>query len=357
MVNMPRTLINYAKEKAELLVAIGDTGRLIIPIIEPDVKNHGKFDIVHNFDLELLPKTLSEDNLNYIKRGMIGSVNKPRSVTVIIKSNITDILAIAETIQFDYICSTITATDAEVKAIKDFIINLRTLKNIDVKAVLPNMPADHEGIMNFTTDNIKVKSGIFTTAQFCSRIAGLICGVPLTESVTYKVLPEVIDVPKYTRVELDAKVNAGELIIYHDGVKVKVGRGINSLQTIDGEKTEDYKYIKIVDCMDIARRDIRAIIDDGFIGKYPNTYANRLLLIEAIEEYLTILENNGMISKGWYIRLDLEAIKSYLNSIKKNTYNMKEKDLKEANTGTKVFLTSKVKFVNAIEDVDLTINN
>ena len=40
------------------------------------------------------------------------------------------------------------------------------------KAVLPNVDADSEAIVNFTTTGIKVGSETFTPAQYCSRIAG-----------------------------------------------------------------------------------------------------------------------------------------------------------------------------------------
>ena len=47
------------------------------------------------------------------------------------------------------------------------------------KAVLPNCTADHEGIINLTTDNITSTLGTtaFTTAEYCCRIAGVLAGL------------------------------------------------------------------------------------------------------------------------------------------------------------------------------------
>ena len=53
----------------------------------------------------------------------------------------------------------------------------------------------------------------------------------MTISCTYAPLPEVSDVGRLTREAMDAAVDAGKFILFHDGEKVKVARGVNSLQT------------------------------------------------------------------------------------------------------------------------------
>ena len=53
--------------------------------------------------------------------------------------------------------------------------------------------------------------------------------------------------------------------------------------------------------------------------------------------------------------LDFEAQKSYLKSKGVDLSYMTLQEIKEANTGSKVFLKAKIKVLDAMEDIDLSI--
>lgn len=78
-------------------------------------------------------------------------------------------------------------------------------------------------------------------------------GTPMTISCTYAPLPEVSDVGRLTREAMDAAVDAGKFILFHDGEKVKVARGVNSLQTTTQDKGDAWKKIKMVEVMDMIQ--------------------------------------------------------------------------------------------------------
>lgn len=101
-------------------------------------------------------------------------------------------------------------------------------------------------------------------------------------SATYAPLPELTDVDRLTRDELDAAVNAGKLALKWDGRKVKVARAVNSFVTTSQGMLDSFKKIKIVEIMDLIRTDITATAEDSYIGKYANTYDNKLLLVTAV---------------------------------------------------------------------------
>ena len=54
--------------------------------------------------------------------------------------------------------------------------------------------------------------------------------------------------------------------------------------------------------------------------------------------------------------IDVEAQETYLQSQGTDTSEMDETALAQANTGSKVFIASNVKFVDAMEDLKLTCN-
>lgn len=128
----------------------------------------------------------------------------------------------------------------------DWIIAQRTAKK-PFKAVLPHSVSNNIGIINFDTDDIKIGSKTYTTAEFCVYIASIIAGTALNESVTGKVISEINSITE--SLTPDADVDAGKLILINDGEQVEIARGVNSLTTVGTNQTEDMKSIKIVEGM------------------------------------------------------------------------------------------------------------
>ena len=53
--------------------------------------------------------------------------------------------------------------------------------------------------------------------------------------------------------------------------------------------------------------------------------------------------------------IDVDAQRIYLQSIGVDVSTMKEQEIKEYNTGSKVFAKASVKFLDAIEDLQFTV--
>lgn len=350
---LPNVLIKFQTIAASLITR-SDKG--IVAIAIKDAKANGSYTLTTTSDI---PTTLGANNIAYIKRAFIGNVNPPKKVLLYVMpataTDYTDALAYFATVKFDYIVAGPDVTSTEVGAIKDWVIAERTNGHI-VKAVLPNSVANNKAVINFTTGGIIVGGSTYTAAQYASRIAGLIAGTPMTQSVTYVALPEVTDCEKFTKAELDTKVDNGEFVIFNDGEKVKVGRGVNSLTTVTTTNDAIYKKIKIVEAMDLIASDIKTTTEDNYIGKFANSYDNKCILITAIKNYFKTLENDGVLDNGKSaVAIDMEAQITYLKGKGIDTDNMSEKEIKEANTDDKVFLTSSIKILDAIEDVTLNI--
>ena len=256
--------------------------------------------------------------------------------------------------KFDYLAGPGDLTAAEAGVIKTWIIAQRSDNHAVYKAVLPDLAADSEAVVNFCAADILVDGSKFDAAGYCGRIAGLIAGTPMTQSVTYAALPEVEDIHRLTPLEMDAAVGAGKLILYHDGEKVKCGRGVNSLTTAAG-KSGVWKKIKLVELLDMVRQDIRLTVQDSYIGKLSNTYDNKLQLVTAINVYLQSLARDGLIEDDFTCGIDVEAQDAWLQEQGTPTPDMSEQEIKEANTGTHVFLTLYIKPVDAMEDVAVNI--
>ncbi|WP_050617027.1 phage tail sheath subtilisin-like domain-containing protein [Intestinimonas massiliensis (ex Afouda et al. 2020)] len=329
----------------------------VVALILKDAKENGG----HAYtNVTQVPSTLGAANQAYVQQAFLGYVNPPRKVLVYVlpaeAEALTDALSWLATQVFDYLAGPPNCSEPEATAISTWIASRRTNDAAICKAVLPNQAADSEAIVNFTTDDILVGSSKYTTAQYCARIAGLIAGTPMTISCTYAPLAEVSDIGRLTRAEMDAAINAGKFILFHDGEKVKVGRGVNSLQTTTQDKGDAWKKIKLVEVMDMIQTDIRTTAQDSYIGKYANSYDNKCLLISAIKGYLTSLEQAGILRAGSSsVGIDTAAQEAYLQSTGVDTSKLSEQEIKEANTGDKVFLQASIQILDAIEDINLNI--
>ncbi len=334
-----------------------------------------------------IPEGLSDTTVEQVKLTMIGYTNAPKKVlvycmgiaedaeTAAVDTGYKKAMTAAETIRFDYLTIPTVETDGKGEDIATWVKTMRGTKKKKIKAVLPNVAADNEGIINFTTEkSIKTetvtgKDGakttvdtIYTAEQYCARIAGLIAGTPMTIACTYAPLPELSDCTRLT--DNDTPIDKGEFIIFYDGEKVKVVRGVNSfVTTIDG-KGDSFKKIKIVEAMDMINDDIVKTAQDSYLGKYANTYSNKCLLITAISSYFAQLKRDDIVS-SYSVGLDAGAIRIYLkgrglqatldDGTIKDVDECSDEEIITADTGASVFLTGNVKILDAIEDIKMPI--
>lgn len=243
---------------------------------------------------------------------------------------------------------------ADVDAISIWIKDMRDNNQKTFKAVLPDKAADHEGVINFVASNIVVGADTYSGSQFTARIAGLLAALPLNMSATYYVLSDVTSIDEPT--DPDADIDAGKLILLHDGEKVKLGRAVNSLTS--SAKGAEFKKIKVVEAVDLMRNDIRDTFEEGYIGKVTNSYDNKALFIAAVNAYFKELSRSEVLDSSYEnnAEVDVEATKIYLEGLGVDTSVMSDEAIKKYNTGSEVFVTASVKFVDAMEDIKFVIN-
>lgn len=317
----------------------------------------------------LIPSDLGQDNQDYISRAFTGSDRGQPSkvVAVVIGTDTSDTddlaagLKLIENMSLDYIAPPPDVTAGE-KTLLETWVKGRRENYFTEKLVEPNAAAapDDMGIINFseTDEAIAAGAATYTAAEFASRIAGILAGIPMGMSCTYAPLPELTAVTARSETEQAAAVNAGKLILIHDGVKAKIARGINSLATIPDDGKADWSKIKIVEGMDLITYYLRTTIQDEYIGKYANTYDNKCVLVTAITEYLVYLEGAGVLNPGEsWAEIDVEAQERWIKSQGIETADMTEQEIKEYQTGSWVFIKAGGRLVDAMEDFQVIFNN
>ena len=298
-------------------------------------------------------------NKAQIQLAFMGYITPPRRIIVFViddsETTLENALHYFATQELDYIIGPPEMAAADVQSIVSWVKSER-LNGGFPKAVLPNIVADNDAIINFATEKIIAGENTFTTNEYCSRIAGIIAGTPMTISATYAPLPEVTNCTRLTKLEMDAAVDAGKFIIWHDGRQVLTGRAVNSLTTLTQEKGDRFKKIKIIEAMDMMARDIKTAARVSYIGKYANSYDNKCLLIMAILGYLEGLEMSGILVRGSsVVEIDVDENELYLKAQGIDTSDMSEQELKESDTGSSVFLLIRVIILDAIEDIKIKV--
>lgn len=369
-------------EKATSLIERGSRGIVALVLRDESVTQDAEVHTIR--DVSDIPEKWSDVNKQYAKDCLIGYNKAPLKVIVYVMpikgSNDGQLYADAEkfleTETFQWLAIPTVETDGKTNDIASWAKKQRE-NDIMIKTVLPNADsADCEGIINWcsdlyreeATDNgdntITIATKKYTPEQGTPRIAGILAGTDITIAATYAPLKDFSDTSRLNKNERDAAVAEGKLIAIWDGEKVKLDRAVTSLTTTTGTKGDSFKKIKLVENMDMIKTDIQSTIQDNYIGKYANSYDNKCLLITAINSYFKTLESEGVIESGT-AEIDIASQRIYLEGLGKDvTVNgntkkpadLSDDEVKVANTGSHVFLRATVVLLDAIEDVELTIN-
>jgi hypothetical protein len=104
--------------------------------------------------------------------------------------------------------------------------------------------------------------------------------------------------------------------------------------------------------------DIKHTLEDNYIGKYPNNYDNKMLVVSAIRGYLDQLEREPLLDESYdnTCDVDVNEQKIYLISTGVDVTKLKENQLRAANTGDKAFFYINAKILDAIEDISIGVN-
>lgn len=391
---LPEVIIDF---KTKSVSAIQRSARgIVVMLLKNEATNTSKFyKIVDTTDV---PDTLTAKNTDLVKKCLLGTPAKillytlplstvtadeateqnPNPEPLITQASILKQLAI---VKWNYICHP-TATAQEMTDLSTWIKSQRNVKRKTFKAVLSNTAADDKGIINLTTGNIRVTNPdytdalnlaggdasqvpqnipqyiTYTAAEYTARIAGILAGLALDRSATYYELSEVVDCDVYD--DIDSAIDDGELCLFDefDGNGVKIARACNSLHTFTTDVGEDFRYIKIVEAVDMITDDIRDTFKNRYVGKIINDYNHKMLFISAILVYFRGLKGNVLDASETAVNtvdIDEAAQADYitLHGID-NPADLSVQQIREYNTGTKVYLTGRVTPVNAMEDLKIT---
>lgn len=367
---MPQIIINF---RTKGTTAIKRSARGIVAMI---LHNETK-DEIHNYtirDVSDIPDTgLTDENVDLIKKCLLGTPLRilvytlPNTNVDGATKNQTNVLKMLTNIKWNWLCAP-TATTQEQNDLASWIKTRRSNKHKTFKAVLSDQAADHEGIVNFCTNDIKVRTDTdsfgnpvyttYTALQYTARIAGILAGLALDRSATYFKLTEVESVEVYE--DIDTLIDKGELLLIdeQDGDGVKIARACNSLTTFTTDKGEEFRKIKIIEGIDMVTDDIRDTFKKYYVGKVINDYNHKMLFISAILVYFSEIKGNVLDADATNtVDIDTAWQSNYAKLHGDDPTTMSVMEIRQYNTGDTLALVGDIRLVDAMENlkIDFTL--
>lgn len=351
-IGLPNISVEF-KNRGKTAFKRGNSG--VVALILKDSANTGLHEIIGEYDI---PIGLNEKNKKYIKLALIGNVYRPQKIYVYVleaEGQTSDALEVLETLEFN-VLSMPAAVEEDKTLIKQFTSKMDKEIKYRIEAVLNTTNPDNEYVINSTQGDVVIDTGDTLSAdEFCAYVAGFVAGTPLSQSITYAVPSIVTKIPPVTKASVEAKIKNGELVLVKDAGAIRFARGVNSLVTTSPEKGEEFQKIKLIGSMNLIYNDIRRLAISNYVGKVPNSYDNKCLLITSINLYLSQLAIDSIIGKEYKVEIDIEAQTKYLKENNVDVSSMSEQEIKEADTKDKVFLKLSVYLIDAMEDISVPV--
>jgi len=345
---LPQVLIEF-KRKAETAIRRSQNG--IVAVILKDNTNTTFDTKIYTREADIVASHWNTSSRDHLSKIFLGNPARVIVERLALGGDLFTALKRLQNKRWNYL-SVPSISDTDAPVVAEWIRTQRAAKKT-YKAVLPNCTANHEGIINFTTSDIKVGTKTYTTAEYCARIAGALAGLPLTRSSTFLVFPEVDSIKE--SITPDADIKAGKLIFINDGAKIKIGRGVNSLVTLSHDKTEDMKKIKIIEGMDIIRDDIRTTFEEEYIGEN-NSYDNKILFVSAVNQYFRLLVMQGVLYDKFDNRAEIDIEEQTMWLMQRfDISDWSEEQIKTVDTATYIFVLANVRLQDSIEDLKFSV--
>lgn len=213
----------------------------------------------------------------------------------------TEYLAKLKTTQFDTLAA-FKIGDTELfngGTIKEFIQEMRETRGIKCQAVINNyVAANYEGVISTYNQGVKYADGTELTAEeFVVWMAGATAGADVTESNTYKVIANAVEVTgNVLEDDIETLITSGYVIISkrRDGAIV-VEKDINTLVNLRDDVTDAFKENKVIRLLDAVANHIALDFEQNYAGKVVQDANGRALFKASIISYLTELQNSGAI--------------------------------------------------------------
>lgn len=189
----------------------------------------------------------------------------------------------------------VATTDNTIKnLIVAFVKRMRDEVGAKFQAVLHDIAADYEGVINVIND-VKTDNN-FDKSSIVYFMAGIEANCAINKTCLNKVYNGEFEVDTdYTQSQLEDAIKNGKLILHNVNNEVRILEDINSLVTTSDNKGEIFKNNQTIRVADQIANDIAVLFNTKYLGNVPNNESGRISLWTDIVKHHTQLQEIGAI--------------------------------------------------------------
>lgn len=189
----------------------------------------------------------------------------------------------------------IATTDDKIKnLVVSFVKRMRDEVGSKFQAVLHNISADYEGIIN-VINSVKADDN-FDESSIVYFLTGIEANCAINKTCLNKVYNGEFEVnTDYTQSQLEDAIQNGKLVLHNVNNEVRILSDINSLVTTSETKGEIFKNNQTIRIADQIANDIAVLFNTKYLGNIPNNESGRVSLWSDIVKHHTELQNIGAI--------------------------------------------------------------
>lgn len=347
------------KQLASSFVERSQRGNVLLILKDDTDKTFSVKDYSLSTDVTADASKYTAANLQYIKDAMVGLPNKITTIRIDTTAELSVALAIASGYSTGWI-GIAEGTTEEQGELATWIKQQRSLKKT-IKGIVykPTTPPDSEAIANLSIDKVTFSDsrGEQTGDKFVASLLGFLAGCNVEKGSTYLQMTNLTSVTAMLDADVNTALEAGKFMLINDEGKVRIGAGINSLTTLGTDKTEDFKYIEVVETMDLILDDIRKTFKNDFINKYRNKTDNQMIFISAVNSYFRSLASSDILDSNYnntsYI--DTVAQKNAWIAVDATAKDWTEVKVKNMAFKKQMFLAGNIKILQSMTDLSFNI--
>ena len=137
---------------------------------------------------------------------------------------------------------------------------------------------------------------------------------------------------------------------------MRIGRGVNTLQTVSGDMIEAMKKIAVVEAMDLMKEDIARIFRTAYQGKVRNSADNQALFVGDVLGYLRQLEAENILEADYSkVDIDVAAMRTAWAAAGTDLSGLTDAQVRKKTFRSSVFVTCSLRILDAMEDMIMVI--
>jgi len=227
----------------------------------------------------------------------------------------------------------VVTTDNTIKnLIVAFTKRMRDEVGAKFQAVLHDIAADYEGVINVIND-VKTDDN-FDKSSIIYFITGIEANCAINKTCLNKIYTGEFEVnTDYTQSQLEDAIQAGKLVLHNVNNEVRILEDVNSLVTTSETKGDIFKNNQTIRVADQIANDIAVLFNTKYLGNVPNNESGRISLWTDIVKHHTQLQDIGAIEDFTDENITVEA----------------------GNTKTSVVINDVITVINAMSQLYMTV--